>query len=162
MVMSIEPETSLTDARFAVVVSQFNQGITEKLLEGALNVFRQHQIPEDQIDVVRVPGAWEIPLAARHLVDLKRYDAILCLGAVIRGETTHDTYISQQVSTSLGQLAMESRLPVLFGVLTCQTIEQAKHRAGGRVGNKGADCAVAALQMVGLLRSLRNQCPVES
>ncbi len=155
MVTRLEPETQLANARFAIVVSKFNPGITEKLLEGAVATLTQNNVPENQIDVIWVPGAWEIPLATRHVIDMKRHDAIVCLGAVIRGETTHDTYINQQVSRSLGQLALESGLPVLFGILTCQTIEQAKHRAGGRVGNKGADCAAAALQMVGLVRRLR-------
>ena len=156
MVQLLEPENNVRDARFAIVVSRYNRAITEKLLEGAVNTLTQNEIAEQKIDVLWVPGAWEIPLVTRRVLDLKRHDAVLCLGAVIRGETTHDTYINQQVSTSLGHLAIETRVPVLFGVLTCQTIEQAKNRAGGRVGNKGAECAEAALEMVGLLRRIGN------
>ncbi len=154
MPQHIQPERRIQDARFAIVVSRYNQGITEKLLEGAVSTLTQNDVDEQQIDVLWVPGAWEIPVVTRRLLDLKKYDAVLCLGAVIRGETTHDTYINYQVSHSLGNLAVESRVPVMFGVLTCQTIEQAKNRAGGRVGNKGAECAAAALEMVGLLRRI--------
>lgn len=142
------------DARFALVVSRYNHTITEKLLEGAIETLTSSGVDHASIDVARVPGAWELPIAAQRMIDRGGYDAVICLGAVIRGETTHDTYINQQVSASLGQLALQAKLPVLFGLLTCQTIEQAKNRAGGRVGNKGAECASAALEMVSLLRRL--------
>ena len=101
-----------------------------------------------------MPGAWEIPVIAARLARTQKYDAVLCLGAVIRGETTHDRYINQQVSRSLGQLAMETDLPILFGILTCQTLEQAIHRAGGKAGNKGEECAKAALEMASLVSKL--------
>ena len=111
-------------------------------------------VGDDSIKVAWVPGAWEIPLASKRLVESKQFAAVLCLGAVIRGETTHDQHINRQVSSSLGQISLESGIPVLFGVLTCNSMEQAIHRAGGNVGNKGVECAEAALHMVRLLKEL--------
>jgi 6,7-dimethyl-8-ribityllumazine synthase len=140
--------------RFAVVVSRYNDSITRKLLDGALETLRSHKVDENEIDVVWVPGAWEIPVVAQRLARSGRYVAVLCLGAVIRGETTHDQYINQQVSHSLGQISLDANIPVLFGVLTCNTMEQAIHRSGGNVGNKGSECAEAALEMVNLFRLL--------
>ena len=142
------------DDRFAVVVSRFNESITRKLLDGAVATLTEHGVPDEQIHVAWVPGAWEIPLAAQRLADSQRYRAVICLGAVIRGETTHNEYINQAVSLAISDLARTSGLPVLFGILTCETMEQAIHRAGGNVGNKGSECAEAALQMVGLLENL--------
>jgi len=139
---------------FAIVVSRYNESITSKLLDGARQTLLKHGVSDEAIDVVWVPGAWEICLAAKRLAYADRYQAILCLGAVIRGETTHDEHINRQVSLSLGQLALESGLPVLFGVLTCNTLEQAIHRSGGNVGNKGVECSEAALEMVSLLGKL--------
>jgi 6,7-dimethyl-8-ribityllumazine synthase len=143
-----------TDGRFALVVSRYNAVITEKLLTGALNTLAARGVPDAAIDVVRVPGAWEIPLIAQRVARTGAYRAVICLGAVIRGETTHDQYINRQVSDSLGRIALEFNIPVLFGILTCNTLEQALHRAGGNVGNKGSDCADAALEMVRLLAKL--------
>jgi|SRR5262245_1778546 len=140
--------------RFAIVVSRYNEHITSKLLTGAVETLRAGDVPDDAIDVAWVPGAWEIPLVAQRMAQSEQYAAILCLGAVIKGETTHDEHINRQVSTSLGQIALESDIPVLFGVLTCNTVEQAIHRAGGNVGNKGQECAAAALEMVRLLQKL--------
>lgn len=140
--------------RLAIVVSNYNRSITGKLLAGALDTFRAHGVSEDQVDVARVPGAWEIPVTARRLVRSGRYCAIVCLGAVIRGETTHDRYINREVSAGLNRLALETGVPMLFGLLTCNTLEQAIQRSGGAVGNKGAECAAAALEMVDLLASL--------
>jgi 6,7-dimethyl-8-ribityllumazine synthase len=139
---------------WAIVVSSYNRSITAKLLEGALETFSAHGVPEDHVKVAWVPGAWEIPLAAKCLVDSRRYRAVVCLGAVIRGETSHDRHINRTVSRELGRLATESGVPVLFGVLTCETVEQAIQRAGGNQGNKGAECAEAALQMASLLQIL--------
>jgi 6,7-dimethyl-8-ribityllumazine synthase len=141
-------------ARFAIVVSRYNESITGKLLTGARATFEEAGVASDRIDVAWVPGAWELPLVARKWADQRRHQAILCLGAVIRGETTHDQYINQQVSHSLGQLALETRIPILFGLLTCQTLEQAIHRSGGNVGNKGCECAEAALRMADLLSQI--------
>ena len=133
-----------------IVVSRYNLSITTRLLEGALQVLAEAGVPEGDVQVVWVPGAWELPVAAQRLARREQVKAVLCLGAVIQGETTHDQYINQQVVSSLGQLALENDLPVLFGVLTCQTMEQALNRAGGSMGNKGAECAQAALEMIGL------------
>jgi 6,7-dimethyl-8-ribityllumazine synthase len=142
------------DDRFAIVVAKWNETITRRLLEGALKTLTERGVTDDAIDVAWVPGSFEIPLAAQRLADSADYQAVLCLGAVIRGETTHDQHINRAVSTALAQLALETNVPVLFGVLTCETMEQAIHRAGGNVGNKGSECAEAALQMVGLLKNL--------
>jgi 6,7-dimethyl-8-ribityllumazine synthase len=140
--------------RFAIVVSRYNHAITDKLLQGALRTWRERGVPDDAIDVARVPGGWEIPVVAQRLAQAGTYRAILCLGAVIRGETTHDQHINRQVSLSLGRIALQFQLPVLFGLLTCNTIEQAIHRAGGNVGNKGIECAEAALEMARLFDTL--------
>jgi 6,7-dimethyl-8-ribityllumazine synthase len=139
---------------FAIVASRYNPSVTARLLEGALDTLRQHGVDDDHIDVAWVPGAWEIPLVARRLANSARYVAILCIGAVIRGETTHDQYINRQVSHSLGSIAIETGLPILFGVLTCETLEQAIHRSGGRAGHKGVECAEAALEMADLMSKL--------
>jgi 6,7-dimethyl-8-ribityllumazine synthase len=141
-------------ARYAIVVARYNESITGKLLDGALQTLAGHGVTAEDVDVAWVPGAWEIPLIAKKLSAGGKYAAILCLGAVIRGETTHDQYINTQVSNSLGQISLEYELPVLFGVLTCNTLEQAIHRSGGNVGNKGAECAEAALEMVNLLKQI--------
>lgn len=142
------------DACFAIIVSRYNESITSKLRDGAVETLRHHHVADDRIDVVWVPGAWEIPLVADQLAKSGRYAAVLCLGAVIRGETTHDQHINRQVSMSLGQTGLESGIPVLFGILTCSSLEQAINRSGGTVGNKGVECAEAALEMVSLLRRL--------
>ena len=142
------------DDRLAIVVSRWNESITQKLLDGTVTTLTSRGIPDDQIDVAWVPGAWEIPLVAQRLADSHRYRAVICLGAVIRGETTHDQHINHAVSTAISQLALDTGIPVLFGILTCETMEQAIHRAGGNVGNKGAECAEAALAMIGLLKNL--------
>jgi 6,7-dimethyl-8-ribityllumazine synthase len=140
--------------RLAIVVSRWNESITKRLLDGAVATLTSHGIPDETIDVAWVPGAWEIPLVAQQLADSQRYQAIVCLGAVIRGETTHDQHINRSVSAAISQIALDSGIPVLFGILTCETMEQAIHRAGGNVGNKGSECAEAALQMIGLLKNL--------
>ena len=143
--------------RFAIVVSRYNETITSKLLDGAVETLASHGIDDAHVVVAWVPGAWEIPLVAKRLVRTGDYVAVLCLGAVIRGETTHDQYINQQLTNSLGELAMESGVPVAFGVLTCNSMEQAIHRAGGNVGNKGVECAEAALEMVHLLSQIDDE-----
>jgi 6,7-dimethyl-8-ribityllumazine synthase len=142
------------DARFAIVVSKYNDSITTKLLAGAVETLRSHHVVDEAIDVAWVPGAWEIPLVADRLAKTNRYAAVICLGAVIRGETTHDQHINRHVSISLGKTSLECGLPVLMGVLTCNSLEQAINRSGGAVGNKGVECAEAALEMVSLLRRL--------
>ena len=140
--------------RFAIVVAEWNRSITAKLLDGAVATLTAAGIDDERIDVAWVPGAWEIPLVAERFAAGGEHAAVICLGAVIRGETTHDEHINRGVSLALSQIGLGSSLPVLFGILTCQSMEQAIHRAGGNVGNKGAECAEAALQMVGLLKGL--------
>lgn len=151
---------------FAVVVARFNQSITQRLLEGAVDTLRAHGVADQQIDVAWVPGAFEIPTVASRMAASGRYAAVICLGAVIRGETSHDQHINRAVSLALADIGARHQLPVLFGILTCNTLEQALARSGGqpgtpgkdqpgsRLGNKGMDCAAAALEMVDLLRKL--------
>lgn len=140
--------------RFAIVVARYNESITGRLLQGALDTLTAAAVPDQQIDVAWVPGAWEIPLVAARFARSGRHVAVLGLGAVIRGETTHDQHINRQVSMSLGQLALETGVPVLFGVLTVNSLEQALNRVGGTAGHKGVECAEAALEMTRLLAKL--------
>jgi 6,7-dimethyl-8-ribityllumazine synthase len=142
------------DDRYAIVVAQWNRAVTDKLLAGAVATLRDAGLPEEHIDVASVPGAWEIPLAAQRFADSGQYAAVICLGAVVRGETTHDQHINRGVSLALGEISRDSGLPVLLGVLTCETMEQALERAGGAHGNKGRECAEAAVHMAGLLKNL--------
>lgn len=158
-VIAAKSDTAPAGSRFAIVVARYNQSITTKLLEGAVATLSAAGVADENIDVAWVPGAWEIPLAAAEMACSERYAAVICLGAVIRGETTHDEHINRQVSLSLGQIAIDTGLPVAFGVLTCNTLEQAIHRAGGNVGNKGAEAAGAALEMANLLARLRGDEP---
>lgn len=138
----------------ALVVSRFNAFITERLLEGALDCLRRHGVVDTGLTVVRVPGAWEIPLAAKKLAQAKAHDAVICLGAVIRGSTPHFDYVAAEVSKGIAQVSLESGLPILFGILTTDTLEQAVERAGSKAGNKGYAAAEAALEMVNLLKDL--------
>jgi 6,7-dimethyl-8-ribityllumazine synthase len=137
--------------RFAVVASSFNELVVGKLVEGALACFRAHGISEDDLVVAWVPGAFELPLVAQKLAKTELYDAVVCLGAVIRGETPHFEYVAGQAAQGIQQVSLESGLPVAFGVLTTDTIEQALDRAGGKHGNKGWDAAMAAMQMASVL-----------
>lgn len=134
----------------AIVVSEFNQEITDKLLQGCLARLAEHQIDAEQINVVKVPGAVEIPLVAKLFARSGRFDAIIALGAVIRGETSHYDYVCQQVSEGCQRVTLEFEIPVIFGVLTTDTVEQAEQRVGGKEGHKGRDAADAAVQMVGV------------
>lgn len=138
----------------AIVVARWNELVTARLLEGALDTLRRHGVNEDVVTVARVPGSFELPLVADRLAKLKEYKAVICLGAVIQGETTHHEYINQSVAASLQRTAAETGKPVLFGVLTCQSLDQALDRAGGKAGNKGADAALAALEMIDLLKKI--------
>jgi 6,7-dimethyl-8-ribityllumazine synthase len=146
------------DDRFAIVVAHWNEAITSKLLEGAVSALVENGVADDAIDIAWVPGSFEIPLVAQRMADSGAYSAVLCLGAVIRGETSHDLHINRAVSLAISQIALTANVPVLFGVLTCETMEQAIERAGGKAGNKGAECAEAAIHMVGLLRNLSEEC----
>ena len=141
-------------ARVAVVVSRYNETITGKLLAGAVESLIAGGVADERIDVAWVPGAWELPLVVQRLARSGRYQAVLALGAVIRGETTHDQHINRAVSLALSQTALETGLPVPFGLLTCESLEQAIHRSGGNAGHKGVECAQAALEMIGLLKKL--------
>jgi 6,7-dimethyl-8-ribityllumazine synthase len=138
------------NARFAIVVARFNHFITDRLLEGALDGLRRHGVAEEQITVVRTPGAWELPLAVRSLAHQKQADAILALGAVIRGSTPHFDYVAGECAKGCASVMMDTGVPVIFGVLTTDTIEQAVERAGTKAGNKGWDAALSALEMVSL------------
>jgi 6,7-dimethyl-8-ribityllumazine synthase len=140
--------------RYAIVVSRYNESVTRRLLAGAVETLLEHGVRDDQIDVAWVPGAFEISLVAEHFARAGGHAAVLCLGAVIRGETTHDQHINRAVSLALAEMSRTYQVPVLFGLLTCDTLEQAIHRSGGNVGNKGTECASAALEMVGLLSKL--------
>lgn len=141
--------------RYGIVVSRFNDLISSKLLEGAKDALFRHGVKVNDIDVVWVPGAWEIPLAVKELSLLGKYDGLIALGAVIRGDTPHFEYVSSEVSKGLAHIGLEQRVPVTFGVLTCDDLEQALLRAGSKAGNKGAEAAIAALEMVNLVREMR-------
>ena len=140
--------------KIALVVSRFNSFITERLVEGALDCLRRHGVAETGLTMVRVPGAWEIPLVAKRLAQGKAHDAVICLGAVIRGSTPHFDYVAAEVSKGIAQVSLESGIPILFGVLTTDTLEQAVERAGSKSGNKGYAAAEAALEMVNLLKGM--------
>jgi 6,7-dimethyl-8-ribityllumazine synthase len=140
--------------RFAIVASKFNHEIVERLVAGASDTLRQQGVAEDAIDLAWVPGAFEIPLIAHRLAGSKKYLAVICLGAVIRGDTDHYDYVCDAATQGILQASLTTGIPVLFGVLTCDTDEQALDRAGGKAGNKGADVAAAAIEMANLLKRL--------
>ncbi len=140
--------------KFGVVVSRFNEFFTKKLLEGAQDALLRHGVSEDDIDIAWVPGSFEIPLAAKKLTQTKRYDAVICLGAVIRGGTPHFEYIAAEVTKGIAKVGLEAGLPVIYGIITADTLEQAIERAGTKEGNKGFQAAVEAIEMANLLRSI--------
>lgn len=150
---TLEGNLTATGLTVAIVQSRFNSLIGDRLLEGALDTLRRHGVSDDQITLARVPGAFEIPLAASLLAKSGRYDAVICLGAVIRGATAHFDYVAGPMASGLASIAVETGVPVLFGVLTTDTIEQALERAGTKAGNKGADVAAAAIEMANLLKT---------
>jgi len=141
-------------AKIGIVVSRYNETVTGKLLKGALEVFAKHGVDEKQIDTAWVPGAFELPPIAAVMAESGNYSAVLVFGAVIRGETTHDQHINRAVSMSIMKTGVRTGVPVLFGLLTCDTLEQALQRAGGTMGNKGSECAEAALRMASLIKEL--------
>ncbi len=143
-----------SDLRIAVVVARFNEIVTEPLLRGALATARDRGVGDDALDVVRVPGAFELPQAARRLAGVGGYDAIVCLGAVVRGETPHFDYVCSEAARGLTMVSQEFNLPVAFGVLTCDTMAQARARSGGSAGNKGDEAMRAALEMANLFRKI--------
>ncbi len=145
---------SENNIKVGIVAARFNEFIVSKLLGGALDGLKRHNVNEDDIEVAWVPGAFEIPLIASYMVKSKKYDAIICLGAVIRGSTTHYDYVCSEVSKGIANVSLKSDIPVMFGVLTTENIEQAIERAGTKAGNKGYDSAVAAIEMVNLIREI--------
>ncbi len=150
-----EGKLTAVGLRFGVVVARFNEFITGKLLEGCLDCLHRHEADEDNIEIVWVPGSFEIPVVALHLAQAGRYDAIICLGAVIRGATPHFDYVAAETSKGIANVSLKTGLPVVFGVLTTDTIEQAIERAGTKAGNKGWDAALSAMEMANLFKELK-------
>ena len=150
----IEGNLDAKGFRFGLIVSRFNSFICERLLEGAIDTLVRHGADKDQLTVVRVPGAFEIPLITKKMANSGKYDAVICLGAVIRGGTPHFEYVSSEVTKGVASVSLESGLPVAFGVLTTDSVEQAIERAGTKAGNKGAEAAMSAIEMVNLMGAL--------
>lgn len=155
MAATFQGELRGAGLRVALVVSRFNEPVTARLLAGARSALERHGVREEDIDVAWVPGAFELPLVARRLAESRRYDAVACLGAIIRGETPHFDYIAAETARGIGQVAQDTGVPTVFGVLTPNTLEQAMERAGGKVGDKGYDAAVTAIEMATLMQRLR-------
>ena len=151
-----EGELLVRDARIALLVSRFNSFVVESLLEGAVDTLKRHGADERDLQIIRVPGAYEMPLAAQRLAASKRFDAIIALGAVIRGGTPHFEYVAGECTRGLSAVMMQHSIPVAFGVLTVDTIEQAIERAGTKAGNKGGEAALSAIEMISLLRGLES------
>lgn len=154
MPKDIEGDLLGTGQKIGIVVSRFNDFITQRLRDGAVDCLVRHGVQDQDIEVVKVPGAFEIPMAAKKMVARNKYDAVICLGAVIRGDTPHFEYVSGEASKGIGTLALESPIPVLFGVLTTNNLEQAIERAGSKSGNKGWETALAAIEMVNLFKNI--------
>ncbi|MCS7182561.1 MAG: 6,7-dimethyl-8-ribityllumazine synthase [Thermoanaerobaculum sp.] len=152
MVRALEGHLNAGGLRFALLLSRFNSLVGERLLEGALDCLLRHGAQEEDLTVVRVPGAWELPLAAARLARTRQFHAVIALGVLIRGETPHFDVIAAECAKGLAQVALEQQLPISFGVLTCDTMDQALERAGGKAGNKGWDAALAAVEMAQLWR----------
>lgn len=150
----INGDLTANGLKFGVIVARFNSFITERLLEGSVDCIKRHGGSDDNIEVVRVPGAFEIPLAAQKMAKSGKYDAVICLGAVIRGATTHYDYVCNEAVKGISQVSLSSELPVMFGILTTDTIEQAVERAGTKAGNKGFDAALGAIEMANLLKNI--------
>ena len=150
----LEGKLTAKDMKVGIVASRFNEFITSKLVSGALDGLTRHDIKEEDIDIAWVPGAFEIPLIASKMANSRKYDAVICVGAVIRGSTSHYDYVCNEVSKGIAQVSLSSGIPVLFGVLTTENIEQAIERAGTKAGNKGYDCALSAIEMVNLIRGI--------
>ena len=151
---TIQGQLNSSGMRFAIVASRFNDFVTSRLLGGALDALERTGTADSDITVVRVPGSFEIPLAAKKLVQTKKYDAVICLGTLIRGQTPHFDYISSEVTKGIGSVSLESGTPVAFGVLTADSVEQAIDRAGMKSGNKGFEAALSAVEMASLLKQL--------
>jgi 6,7-dimethyl-8-ribityllumazine synthase len=154
MPRTMEGRISAEGFQFALIVSRFNDFISSKLAEGAMDALKRHGAKDEQMTLVKVPGAFEIPLAASKLAASGKYDAVICLGAVIRGSTPHFDYVAAEVSKGIATVALESKIPVTFGVLTTDNLEQAIERAGSKAGNKGWDAAMAAMEMANLFKDM--------
>jgi 6,7-dimethyl-8-ribityllumazine synthase len=154
MAKTIQGNVTAQGLKFGIIAARFNDFITGRLVEGALDGLQRHGANEADIEIVKVPGAYEIPLAAKMLAQSKKYNAIICLGAVIRGATPHFEYVSAEVSKGIASVSLDSNVPVIFGVLTTDTIEQAIERAGTKSGNKGWDAALSAIEMANLMRQI--------
>ncbi|HTA45769.1 MAG TPA: 6,7-dimethyl-8-ribityllumazine synthase [Bryobacteraceae bacterium] len=154
---TFDSQLSAAGFRFAIVVSRFNSFVTDKLLSGALDALKEHGADLKKVDVVHVPGAWELPITVRALVTNQEPDAIICLGAVIRGDTPHFDYVAGEAARGIADASAETGVPMAFGLLTTNTVEQATDRAGGKDGNKGFDAAMTAIEMANLLRKLRTR-----
>ncbi len=152
---TVEGRLIATGLRFGIVVSRFNDFITERLLDGCLDTLRRHGADISEVDVMWCPGAFEIPLVAKIAAETDAYDAVICLGAVIKGSTPHFDHVAGQATSGIARISMDTGIPTIFGVLTCETIEQAVERAGTKAGNKGADAALAAIEMVNLISSIK-------
>ena len=150
-----------TGLNVAIVASRFNELVTSRLIDGAKDTLMRHDVSGNSIDIYWVPGAWELPLIAKEVALTGKYDAIIALGAVIRGDTPHFDYVAAESSKGLASVGLEHRVPVLFGVLTCDTLEQALIRAGSKAGNKGSDCALGAIEMANLLKNVRKDITTE-
>ena len=151
---TLEGKLVATDMKVGIVAGRFNEFITSKLVGGAMDGLLRHDVKDEDVDIAWVPGAFEIPLVASKMAKSAKYDAVICLGAVIRGDTTHYDYVCNEVSKGIATVSLESGIPVMFGVLTTENIEQAIARAGSKGGNKGYDCALGAVEMVNLLRTI--------
>ena len=151
----IEGKFIADGARIGIVASRFNEFITSKLIGGAEDALLRHDVRPEDIDLAWVPGAFEIPLAAQKMACSGKYDAIICVGAVIRGSTSHYDYVCSEVSKGIATVSLKSNIPVMFGVLTTENIEQAIERAGTKAGNKGYDCAMSALEMISLMKNIK-------
>ena len=152
---TLEGKVVAEGMKVGIVVARFNEFITSKLLSGAIDGLVRHDVKEDDVDVAWVPGAFEIPLVASKMAKSRKYDAVICLGAVIRGSTSHYDYVCNEVSKGIAAVSMENDIPVMFGVITTENIEQAIERSGSKAGNKGYECALGAIEMVNLIRKIK-------
>jgi 6,7-dimethyl-8-ribityllumazine synthase len=153
-IKTLEGNFQNANARYAITVGRFNSFVVESLLSGALDALKRHGVTDDNITIVRAPGAWELPLVAKKLIATGKYDAVIALGAVIRGGTPHFDFVAGECAKGLGVVSLDSDIPVSFGVLTVDSIEQAIERSGTKAGNKGADAAMVAIEMISLLKAV--------
>ena len=156
MMRTVDGQMIVRDARLGIVAARFNEAIVNQLIHGAIDTLKRHGADESQLSLVRVPGAFELPLAAQRLAKTRQFDGIIALGAVIRGATPHFDYVCAQAASGLSRVSLDHDLPIGFGVLTCDTIEQAVERSGVKAGNKGTEAALAVIEMVSLLRQLES------